>query len=83
MDPGEVSLSGPAEARFEDPETEAAVTLRPKDWARVYETTVQEAVSEWRLACRSIGIQYHCIHTNTPFGLALRAVLVQSGGRPR
>ena len=80
MDPGELSLTGPAEARFEDPETEASVTLRPKDWAGVYEKTVRQAVADWRFACRSIGIVYHRLTTDTPFGLALREVLAQPAG---
>ena len=33
MDPAEVSLGGPNEARFEDPESRSAVVLRPRDWA--------------------------------------------------
>ena len=37
MDPAEVTLSGPAEARFEDPETGTAVVLRPRDWAEAYD----------------------------------------------
>ena len=37
MDPGELTLGGPAEARFEDPETRAAVVLRPRDWAGAYQ----------------------------------------------
>ena len=41
MDPAEVALGGPAEARFEDPETRAAVVLRPRDWAGAYRDTVQ------------------------------------------
>jgi uncharacterized protein (DUF58 family) len=75
MDPAEVTLSGPAEARFEDPETGSAVVLRPRDWAEAYERTVRGAVSDWNAACRRSGIQYHRIVTNTPFGHALRVVL--------
>ncbi len=75
MDPAEVTLSGPAEARFEDPETGTAVVLRPRDWAEAYERTVRGAVSDWNAACRRSGIQYHRIVTNTPFGHALRVVL--------
>jgi hypothetical protein len=56
------------------------VTLRPKDWAGVYEKTVRQAVADWRLACRSIGIVYHRVTTDTPFGLALREVLAQPAG---
>lgn len=78
MDPAELDLAGPAEARFEDPETGQGVTLRPKDWAAAYRETVSGVVSAWRRACRGSGIQYHRITTDTPFGLALRRVV----GRP-
>ena len=75
MDPAEVVLSGPNEARFEDPESHAAVILRPRDWAGAYRDTVQAVVSEWRLACRRHGIAYHRVTTDTPFGVALREAL--------
>ena len=75
MDPAEVTLSGPAEARFEDPETGTAVVLRPRDWAAAYDRTVRGAVSDWNAACRRSGIRYHRIVTDTPFGHALRVVL--------
>ncbi len=75
MDPGEVSLGGPAEARFEDPETRAAVVLRPRDWAGAYRETVRSVVGEWRLACRRHGIKYHRVTTDTPFGMVLREAL--------
>jgi uncharacterized protein (DUF58 family) len=74
MDPAEVTLEGPAEARFEDPETRAAVVLRPKDWAGPYRETVQGVIAGWRLACRRHGIAYHAVRTDTPFGVVLRQV---------
>jgi hypothetical protein len=80
MDPGELELGGPAEARFEDPETREGVTLRPKDWARAYRETVEGVVAAWRRACRSSGIQYHRLTTDTPFGLALRQVVARPAG---
>lgn len=80
MDPGELQLEGPAEARFEDPESREAVILRPRDWAGVYQETVSRAVNDWRVACRSNGIGYHCITSDTPFGLALREALAVSSG---
>jgi uncharacterized protein (DUF58 family) len=80
MDPAELLLAGPAEARFEDPETGEGVTLRPKDWADAYRDTVTGVVSAWRRACRGSGIQYHQITSDTPFGLALRRVVARSGG---
>jgi uncharacterized protein (DUF58 family) len=75
MDPAEVSLGGPHEARFEDPETHAAVVLRPRDWAGAYRDTIRAVVSEWRLSCRRHGITYHQVTTDTPFGVVLREAL--------
>jgi uncharacterized protein (DUF58 family) len=78
MDPAEVSLGGPNEVRFEDPETHATVVLRPRDWAGAYRDTVRMVVSEWRLACRRYGIAYHRVTTDTPFGVVLREALTPS-----
>src|SRR5437867_4221821 len=64
MDPAEVSLGGPNEVRFEDPETHAPVVLRPRDWAGAYRDTVHTVVSEWRRACRRHGIAYHRVTTD-------------------
>jgi uncharacterized protein (DUF58 family) len=75
MDPAELSLAGTNEARFEDPETRAAVVLRPRDWAGPYRATVRSVISEWRLACRRHGIGYHQVTTDTPFGVVLREAL--------
>lgn len=78
MDPAEVNLGGPGEARFEDPETRAAVVLRPRDWAGPYRETVRAVVAEWRLACRRHGIAYHRVTTDTAYGIALREALSPS-----
>jgi uncharacterized protein (DUF58 family) len=75
MDPGELALGGPTEARFEDPETRAAVVLRPRDWAGAYGATVRNVVGAWRLACRRHGIRYHQVTTDTPYGTVLRQAL--------
>ncbi len=80
MDPAELHLAGPAEARFEDPETRAAVVLRPKEWARAYRETVEGVVAAWRRACRNAGIHYYHLTTDTPFGLALRQLAARSVG---
>ncbi|MGH7590703.1 MAG: DUF58 domain-containing protein [Gemmatimonadales bacterium] len=79
MDPAEVELGGPAEARYEDPETGAAVVVRPREWAPAYQAAVQDAVAGWRNACGRQGIGYHRVTTDTPFGVALREVLVRPG----
>ena len=78
LDPAELTLAGPSEARFEDPETRAAVVLRPRDWAGAYQETVRNVIGEWRLACRRYGIRYHHVTTDTPYGLVLREVLTGS-----
>jgi len=78
MDPAEVELSGPAEARFQDPESGMAVTLRPEEWSAMYRRTVMETVAGWRAACRRHGIAYERITTDQPFGPALRQALVHS-----
>ena len=78
MDPGEVTLAGPAEARFEDPESRAAVVIRPRDWAGAYRDTVEAVVRDWRLACRRHGIGYHRVTTDTPYGIVLREALAPS-----
>jgi uncharacterized protein (DUF58 family) len=80
MDPAEQTLGGPAEARFEDPETRAAVVLRPRDWAGAYRDTVRLVVGEWNLACRRHGIRYHRVMTDTPYGVALREALAPAPG---
>ncbi len=79
MDPAESTLSGPAEARFEDPETGSAVVLRPREWAGAYRSTVEQVVAGWRLACRRSGIAYHHVLTDTPFGTVLRHALAPAG----
>ena len=78
MDPAEVVLGGPTEARFEDPESRAAVVLRPRDWAGAYRETVRSVVAEWRLDCRRHGISYHRVTTDTPYGVVLREALSTS-----
>lgn len=80
MDPAELELGGPAEARFEDPETLHGVILRPRDWADAYRETVAGVVGAWRRACRTSGMHYHHITTDTPFGLALRRVIARPAG---
>lgn len=75
LDPAEVDLAGPAEARFEDPETREAVVLRPRDWAGAYRETLRQVIGDWRLACRRHGIRYHQVITTTPFGTVLREAL--------
>ncbi len=72
MDPGELILEGPPEARFEDPETGATVVVRPRELRAVYHDTVRRTIDTWRATCRSGGIDYQHVLTDTPFGYVLR-----------
>lgn len=72
LDPGERTLAGPPEARFEDLESGLGVVVRPREFAAAYAETVQRAIAEWRAACRRGGIAYFDVGTETPFGHVLR-----------
>ncbi len=72
MDPAELTLDGPPEARFEDPESGEYVTARPRELRAVYQKTVRSTIESWRSACRGGGIHYHHVLTDTPFGQVLR-----------
>lgn len=72
MDPAEIQLEGPAEARFEDPETGSSVVARPRELRAVYSDTVGRSIASWRMGCRTGGIAYHHVSTDTPFGYVLR-----------
>ncbi len=80
MDPAELTLDGPPEARFEDPESGLGVTARPRELRIMYQQTVQKTIGAWRAACRRGGIHYHHVRTDTPFGNVLREL---SGRRSR
>ena len=78
MDPDECELRGPAEARFEDPESERAITLKPEQWAAVYRRTVAGELQLWEAACRRNRIGYERIMSDQPFGPALKQALVRA-----
>lgn len=73
MDPAEIELLGPAEARYVDPETSDSVVASAADLRRAYRVTVEGIVAAWRKACRTSGIAYHRVRTDQPFGQALRS----------
>jgi uncharacterized protein (DUF58 family) len=81
MDPAELTLAGQPEARFEDPESGAGVVARPRELQAAYAETVRRSVREWRSACRSGGIGYHHVLTDTPFGYVLRRAAARRGRR--
>jgi len=75
LDPAEITLAGPVEARFEDPESRESVILRPADWADAYADTMRRVTHDWNAACRRFGIGYHQVLTSSPLGDALREAL--------
>ncbi len=76
MDPGELYLEGPAEARFEDPETGGILIARPRELRAVYEETVRRTIEDWRASLRGSGMHYHHVLTDMPFGDVLRRATV-------
>ncbi len=72
MDPAELFLEGPPEARFEDLETGDSVSVRPRELRVAYNETVRRAIEAWRTQCRRGGIAYYHVLTDTPFGYVLR-----------
>ncbi len=79
MDPGELELTGPPEARFEDPETGGYVIARPRELNTAYTETVRRSIAAWRRALRQGGISYHHVTTDTPFGYVLRQAAERRG----
>ena len=77
MDPAELMLEGPPEARFEDLETGDLVSARPRELRSAYNETVRRAIGAWRSQCRRSGIAYHHVLTDTPFGYVLRRATVR------
>ena len=82
MDPAEMTLDGPPEAEFVDPESDGVrIVTRPREMRSAYEGTVSQAIHGWRMACRSGGIAYHHVTTDTPFGLVLRRATTEASLR--
>jgi hypothetical protein len=81
MDPAELTLEGQPEARFEDPESGDGVVARPRELSAAYTATVRRSIREWRAACRSGGIAYHHVLTDTPFGYVLRQAATRRARR--
>ena len=77
MDPAELMLEGPPEARFEDVETGDLVSVRPRELQAAYTDTVRRTIDAWRAQCRRNNIAYHHVLTDTPFGYVLRRATVR------
>ncbi len=74
LDPAERALTGPAEVRYRDSESDLSVVVRPRELARAYAATVDREIAAWRATCRRHGVAYHAVSTDLPFGLALRMI---------
>ena len=80
MDPAERDFPDSGEAKYRDPESLIEVPASPSDVRASYQTTVQEALDEWRAALGRAGARYALAMTTEPFGRPLR-LLVGSNGR--
>jgi len=79
MDPAERDFPDSGEARYRDPESRAEVPASPGDVRHTYQTTVQEALAEWRQALGRAGARYALAYTDEPFGRALRHLVGVNG----
>jgi uncharacterized protein (DUF58 family) len=79
MDPAERDFPESGEARYRDPESKIEVPASPADVRTTYQTTVQEALAEWRAALGRAGARYAVAMTDEPFGRPLRHLVGVNG----
>jgi hypothetical protein len=79
MDPAERDFPESGEARYRDPESQIEVPASPADVRTTYQTTVQEALAEWRAALGRAGARYAMAMTDEPFGRPLRQLVGVNG----
>jgi hypothetical protein len=79
MDPAERDFPESGEARYRDPESQIEVPASPADVRTTYQTTVQEALTEWRAALGRAGARYAMAMTDEPFGRPLRQLVGVNG----
>ncbi len=73
LDPAEASFILPTgESLFVDPEGGASLAATPADVRDAYQSTVRDAIDEWRARCAASGAFYEPILTDQPFGVPLR-----------
>ncbi len=73
MDPAERKFDVQAgEALFVDPERGDSLAVTPADVRELYQSTVAEAIDEWRARFAAAGAFYEPIMTDQPFGVPLR-----------
>lgn len=79
IDPAERDFPEAGEALYRDPESGNAVAARPADVRSVYQTTVQEALAEWKTSLARSGARYAQAFTDQPFGRPLRNLVGVNG----
>lgn len=75
LDPGERTLSGTGDARFQDPETGEELLVDVSEVREDYQDAVKAALEEWRKALQPLGIEYVLVDTSAPLVSVLRAFL--------
>ncbi|MCC6242721.1 MAG: DUF58 domain-containing protein [Gemmatimonadaceae bacterium] len=79
MDPVERDFPDDGEALYRDPESRREVAAATADVRGAYQTTVSEALTEWRSAIGRAGARYALAMTDAPFGHALRHLVGVNG----
>ena len=79
LDPAERDFPDSGEARYRDPESAIEVPASPSDVRTTYQTTVQEALAEWRGVLGRAGARYAVAMTDEPFGRPLRQLMGANG----
>lgn len=79
LDPAERDFPDAGEARYRDPESAIEVPASPLDVRTTYQTTVQEALAEWRAVLGRAGARYAVAMTDEPFGRPLRQLMGANG----
>jgi uncharacterized protein (DUF58 family) len=79
MDPAERDFPDGGEAKYRDPESRLEVPASPGEVRAAYQTTVQEALADWRAALGRAGARYALAYTDEPFGRPLRFLVGVNG----
>jgi len=71
LDPVERSFSFGRDAIFVDKETGEEMTTQPYQIQKAYQSAMNDFIEKIKGECRSFGVEYNLIETNTPFDKAL------------
>lgn len=79
MDPAERDFPELGEAKYRDPESLMEIPAAASDIKESYQTTVREALEEWRAIIMRSGARYALALTDEPFGRPLRLLTGVNG----